>query len=363
MRDAPIEAAWGFAVSVGAQAARPFQPGPAEPSLGGGGGGPFGDVLAFIAIQQAEFYRALTAALDRFQSDPAAAWILIGLSLAYGVFHAAGPGHGKAVISAYVVAERQTALRAIGLSFAAAFVQATTAVVLVVLAAEVLRMTSTALTRTTEWIETASYALITMIGAVLVWSKAVRPLIAAFRGRPPMPATAAVGGGTAAIRHGGGPGGAGGADVAAHRHTALGGPHHHHHHHHHADGCGCGHQHGIDPAALGGTATAAAADWRRQALIALSVGIRPCSGAIIVLVFALAQGLVIAGVASAYAMALGTGTTVAALALLALGARGLAARLIERRATWALAALKGIEALAAFAVLALGLLLLAASLR
>lgn len=354
MRDAPIEAVRDLALTVVAQGARPFQPGPAEPSIGGGGGGgPFGDVLAFIATQQAQFYQALTAALDRFQSDPAAGWILIGLSLAYGVFHAAGPGHGKAVISAYVVAERQTALRAIGLSFAAAFVQATTAVVLVVLAAEVLRMTSMALTRTTELIETASYALITLIGAALVWSKAVRPLLIASRGQLAMPATAAAGGGTAAIGHGepGGPG------VAVHQESALADPHHHHH----ADGSGCGHHHGIDPAALGGTATAG--DWRRRALIALSVGARPCSGAIVVLVFALAQGLILAGVASAYAMALGTGTTVAVLALLALGARGLAARLIERRATWALAALKGIEVLAAIAVFLLGLLLLAAALR
>ena len=60
-------------------------------------------------------------------------------------------------------------------------------------------------------------------------------------------------------------------------------------------------------------------NWRKVMAVVFSVGIRPCTGAILVLVFALTQGLFWAGVAATFAMALGTGITVSVLATLALG--------------------------------------------
>jgi ABC-type nickel/cobalt efflux system permease component RcnA len=67
--------------------------------------------------------------------------------------------------------------------------------------------------------------------------------------------------------------------------------------------------------------------WRRALALAFAVGIRPCTGAILVLVFAIGQGLWWAGVFSTFAMALGTAMTVSALAALAVGSRELAKRL------------------------------------
>lgn len=100
-------------------------------------------------------------------------------------------------------------------------------------------------------------------------------------------------------------------------------------------------------------------NWRRAGSAILAVGLRPCSGALIVLVFALSQGFFMAGVASALAMGLGTGLTVAALACLAVAASGAATRLGSRMSSAGAAWLRyGIEALAAMAVLLLGVMLL-----
>lgn len=103
-------------------------------------------------------------------------------------------------------------------------------------------------------------------------------------------------------------------------------------------------------------------NWPKAISAILAVGLRPCSGAIFVLVFALAQGFFIAGIAAALAMGLGTGLTVAALASASLwvsqvtvSATGGTQRL------WGKIFLTGLQALASFAVLALGLLLLSAA--
>ena len=87
-------------------------------------------------------------------------------------------------------------------------------------------------------------------------------------------------------------------------------------------------------------------------------GLRPCSGAIIVLVFALAQGLFWAGVAATFVMGLGTAITVAGIATLAVAARSAAAQIAHSRSGYGMLALRGIEVGAAVVVLAFGSLLL-----
>jgi ABC-type nickel/cobalt efflux system permease component RcnA len=94
----------------------------------------------------------------------------------------------------------------------------------------------------------------------------------------------------------------------------------------------------------------------------LAVGIRPCSGAIIVLVFAISQGLFAVGVASTLVMAVGTGITVAVLATLAVSAHGFALRLAGTDSVVAWRVVRGLEILAALLVVALGLTLLGGAL-
>ena len=79
---------------------------------------PMGGVLGWIFAKQAEFYRQFSSLIRAAKADGTAAWSLFALSFLYGIFHAAGPGHGKAVISSYMVANEETWTRGVVLSFA-----------------------------------------------------------------------------------------------------------------------------------------------------------------------------------------------------------------------------------------------------
>ncbi len=261
--------------------------------------GPLAGFFKWIAAQQSAFYKSLTEAVKALKTNKEAGWLLVGLSFAYGVFHAAGPGHGKAVISSFVLANEQTVRRGIILSFAAALAQALTAIILIGVAAMALNMTSIAITQTTRWFELGSYFAVMSLGLWLIWVKLVRGLVTR-----------------------------GGAHTHAHDDDHHHHDHHHVHHHDHAENsssaevcASCGHVHAPDPAQLQGEMSLNKA-WS----VILAVGLRPCTGALIVLVFALSQGLVWAGILSTLAMALGTGLTVSVLASLAVGAKGAALR-------------------------------------
>ncbi|MFY3935699.1 nickel/cobalt transporter [Achromobacter xylosoxidans] len=340
-----------------AQGAHPF----GVPESGAGLAGGPGWLSAFfgqVSVWQTHFYRQLTAAVRAWQADGGAAWTLIGLSFAYGVFHALGPGHGKAVISSYVLANRQTARNGALLALLSSLVQALVAIAMVAALALVFNATAAVMNQATRWLELASYALVTLLGAWLVWIKAIRPLLRrrpapamAVAAAPTSVASAPVLKGAAALRA------IGVRASAPHGHAvAPAQPHDHDHDHVHAhhDDCGCGHAHVPPPDQVAGPLS-----WRRAWSAIFAVGLRPCSGALIVLVFALSQGFFLAGVASALAMGLGTGLTVAALACLAVAAGGAATTLGSRLSGVAAARLRyGVEALAALAVLALGVLLL-----
>ena len=314
-----------LALSADAEAAQsPFGIATPDSPSGAGFGGPLGPVFQWIALRQAEFYRSLTGTLTRIKADGTAAWLLVALSFAYGVFHAAGPGHGKAVISSYLVASGETVRRGVAISFVAAFAQAVTAVVFVSLAALVFRATALAMTTATEWLEIGSYAAIAVLGAWLVWSKSF----------------------------GGGHHHHGGAGDAAHD----GRDHHDHGHDDHHGQC---HDHAHRPTLSGRSGNPLLKAWSTI----LAIGIRPCSGAIIVLVFALSQGLFAIGVVSTFVMALGTGVTVAALATVAVSAKGLALRFAGAESRFAGGLLRTVEIGGGAVVLDVGLLLLGGALQ
>ncbi|WP_299482593.1 DUF1007 family protein [uncultured Roseibium sp.] len=292
-----------------------------------------------IAVKQKEFYQKLVASLRAFRSNPNAGWLLIGLSFAYGVFHAAGPGHGKAIITSYVVANDETLKKGILLSFASAFAQALTAIVLVGGLAVVFNLTSIAIQDTARWFEVGSYVLITGLGGWLLWQKAARPLVVSIASR--------LAGDRLALA---------GADAHSHHHHD-----HHHDHHHHIGPDGictsCGHAHAPTPDMVQGKITMA-----RAASIIFAVGLRPCTGALVVLVFALSQGMIAAGIASTLAMAVGTGITVSVLAGLAVGAKDLAVRLFGEGSPMSMRIHRSIEIIGATIVFLLGVTLLIATL-
>ena len=99
--------------------------------------------------------------------------------------------------------------------------------------------------------------------------------------------------------------------------------------------------------------------WKRGLSAIVAVGLRPCSGAILVLVFALAQGLFWAGVVATLVMGVGTAITVAIIAMIAVGARTWAKRFTDSRSGYGMLAMRGVEAGAALVIIAFGSLLLA----
>jgi ABC-type nickel/cobalt efflux system permease component RcnA len=276
----------------------------------------------------------MSATIRAAKSDGSAVWTLLFISFAYGIFHAAGPGHGKAVIASYLVANRETARRGIVLSFASALMQSLVAILIVGISAWVLNATAKTMCKAEGAIEIASYALIALFGLRLVWVKG-RTFIRALQAAQPVPAIA----GVPHDHHDHG-----------HHHDAHDHSHDHAHaHHDHVHDEHCGHSHGPAPSELAGPG-----GWGRGFGAILTVGIRPCSGAILVLVFALAQGLFWAGIAATLLMGLGTAITVAAIAVVAVSAKDIAGRLSAGRDGGGALFMRGIEFAAAGVVLLFG---------
>jgi ABC-type nickel/cobalt efflux system permease component RcnA len=307
------------------------RPAAAEPQVGG--------IVGWLLAKQSEFYREISSTIRAAKSDGSAVWTLLAISFAYGIFHAAGPGHGKAVISSYLVANQETARRGIVLSFASALMQSLVAVVIVAVCAWLLNATAKTMCGAERAIEIASYALIAAFGARLVWTKG-GGFMRALQARPPALAMAGTPhhhGHTHSHPH---------ADVAhdhEHDHSHGGHDHGHVHDEH------CGHSHGPTPSELAGPG-----GWRRGLGAIFAVGVRPCSGAILVLVFALAQGLFWAGIAATFVMGLGTAITVATIAVVAVSAKDLARRLSGGSEGGGALIMRGIEFGAAGLVLLFG---------
>jgi ABC-type nickel/cobalt efflux system permease component RcnA len=268
----------------------------------------FGGLFGWVLRTQQSLQRELAQGVKGLKSGNAmrGAVVLAALSFVYGVVHAVGPGHGKTIISSYVVANEETVRRGVIISFIAAGLQALTAIALVGVFVFVLNASGLQINAWSKQLEQVSYALIALVGLWLLTSQLIR-LYRRWRDAS-----------------------AGDHDSHGHDSHGHGHPHHddHAHHHDHGDGESCGHI--VDAKALAGPFS-----WRKIMAVVFSVGIRPCTGAILVLVFAVTQGLFWAGVAATFAMAFGTAITVAVLATLALGSRELALRLGGADSGWA----------------------------
>ncbi|MBV8663180.1 MAG: nickel/cobalt transporter [Hyphomicrobiales bacterium] len=316
---------------------RPFEVGGGE-----GGGGASGGLTGWLLAEQSQLTHLIAIQVKALHAGPAAAWALIGLGFVYGVFHAAGPGHGKAVIASYMMANDRALRRGIALAFLAALLQGAVAVALVGIAALVFNATSIEMNAAADWLALASYAGIIGIGAWLVWTKG-RALLEAVHGA--LAQRAAIGGGSLYAGAPWRPGLAatGGTTFSAYAPGEIAV----------IDPDQCGHLHAPDPRALG-----EGFSWRAAAATVAAAGFRPCSGAILVLVFSLAQGLFAAGVAATFAMSLGTAITTGALACAAVFAKKIAMRLAAGETSRLALVARSCEFVAALAVLAFGLGLL-----
>lgn len=297
---------------------------------------------AWILGWESTFYLKLTGAVRATKASAGALAGLVGISFAYGVFHAAGPGHGKAVITSYMVSNERALRRGLVIAALAAVLQGLVATVLVGVAALVFHATAGRMTAAAQTIEFLSYCGIVLLGSVLVWRKG-RGLVAVLRPQPAHallfaglePRAMAVGGSGGSGRFRADDGGT-----------------------FHQSDCDCGHLHMPDPTELEGVRF----DLKAAALAVVTAGLRPCSGAILVLVFALAQGVFAVGVAATFAMSIGTALTTAGLATVAVLAKDLALRLSGPGSARSRLFARLVEFGAAAAVLLFGLALLSASL-
>lgn len=240
-------------------------------------------VMMKSILWQREVNQQMSSLLKAVAADPTkAGGSLLIFSFLYGVLHALGPGHGKIVITTWLATHPSKLKSSIGLTLASSLLQGIVAIVLVVVVLTLLKLPARQLHLSSFWLEKGSYALVGVLGLLLCWRalKKLRLLV-----RKPVFKTFT--------------------------------PHHVHDAH-----CGCGHQHLPTQAQL-----QSGEDWRARLMIILSMGMRPCSGAIMVLLFSKVIGVFSWGVISALAMAAGTSLTITSLALLVHSFRQLAVKL------------------------------------
>lgn len=236
----------------------------------------------WAADAQRGFQNLMAGAIRGLKSgDPGALLALFGAAGAYGFVHALGPGHGKYLVGGVGLGTNVDAARLVGIAVASSLAQSLWAIILVyggffLISASAAQMTFLA----EDILAPASYLLIGAVGAVLVW-----------RGLRALPLRA--------------------------RATAHANAHHGHPHDHtHGDDCGCGHSHGPTPEEV-----AKLSSWRETLALIGSIAVRPCTGAIFLLVIAWQIGIPLAGAAAVIVMGLGTAALTTTVALSSIFAR------------------------------------------
>lgn len=261
-------------------------------------------VMMKSIIWQRELNQQMSGLLKAVAENPTkAGGSLLAFSFIYGVLHALGPGHGKIVITTWLATHPSKLKSSIALTLASSLLQGGVAIALVVVVLSLLQLPARQLHLSSFWLEKGSYALVGVLGLILCWRalKKLRVLLQKPKFKAFTP------------------------------------------HHIHNDHCGCGHQHLPTQAQL-----QSGDDWRARLMIVLSMGMRPCSGAIMVLLFSKVIGVFGWGILSALAMAAGTSLTISSLALLVHSFRQLAVKLsgdnapvLWRQVGWTTLALAG----------------------
>ncbi len=261
--------------------------------------------LGWIYSEQKAFHKVLVQNISSYadRAGISTGFAIVAGSFLYGVFHAAGPGHGKVILSTYLLSQPEKVTKSVTLAVVSSLVQGIVAIVLVYGLFYVFGLVSRDMKWAVAWSERLAFGLVIALGLVLVWRSMKG---AGFFRRPKL-------------------------DLHDHGHAH---DHEHSHHHHHSDDhphhrdehgvCStCGHAH--VPSA---EQVDKAADLRTALGIIFSIGMRPCTGAVLVLVFARFAGIPWAGVMAVVAMSMGTAITVTALAVLSVKMRDTAMNIL-----------------------------------
>ena len=253
------------------------------------------EVARMVQAAQRATQERLAGAIRALRAgEPGALVAFWGLCLGYGVLHAAGPGHGKLVIGGYGLARRVPVVRLAALALAASLAQALVAIAVVYAALAVLGLTRVeAEDAATRWVTPVGHAMIAGLGLWLLW----RGVKGQSRQR--------VAEATPQVKDG-------------HVHHVHHDHHDHDHHDHedHEHGPHCNHAHGptlAEVEALGG--------WRDAVALIVGIALRPCSGALFILIITFQLGIALAGVVGALVMGLGTALITVLAAVLSVWGR------------------------------------------
>ena len=231
------------------------------PGISGGLGEP--QVPGFFSQkvrQVIDLQRSMVLGLGRYMADikagggVGALWVGIWFAFVYGAVHAVGPGHGKMVVASFFVGREAKLWRGVAMGFQIAVTHVVAAVLLVWLVDISFRHFIGGSPAESLWIRMVSFGLIAAIGFLLL-SRAVRKAFTA-------------------IRHG------------LHHLHATGHDHHH--------------------------------DLGHQGLLAFVAGAVPCTGAILVMLFALANGMVGTGVILVTAISAGMAITMSGFGVISI---------------------------------------------
>ncbi|MBN6066372.1 zinc transporter permease subunit ZevB [Aggregatibacter actinomycetemcomitans] len=267
-----------------------------------------------VALWQREFNQLISGYLREIKQQPVyAGSLLIAVSFLYGVFHALGPGHGKFIIAGYLATHQTKLGRSMQITFFSSLTQGVVAISAVSIVVLLLQLSSAYFNLSQLWLERTAYALVILLGLNWCW-KSGKTLVKQHRQtKKKLQIKKIEGNSVNEMRVG---------SLIAQK-SAVGisgvfaGGHTEHH-----ENCGCGHQHVPNPEQLNQSTNI-----KESLLIILSIGMRPCSGAIFVLFLAYMLDLYAWGMIATLAMAFGTGITLSAFALLVRYARSTAVKM------------------------------------
>lgn len=245
-------------------------------------------LFVHIAQWQKAFNQLISENLHQIQAQShQAGFVLIGVSFLYGMLHALGPGHGKFIIASYLATQESRLKQSTTLSLSASLMQGVVAISATTLLVVILNLSSRYFKLGQLWLERGALLLLIALGLYWIWQgsrawrKAQKPKIKSLQLLAHQEKSA----------------------VKNHRTFTQ-------------STCSCGHQHLPNDNQL-----QQAQNWRTQLLVVLSIGMRPCSGAIFVLFLAYMLDLYLWGIIAVLAMSLGTGLTLAAFAAIVRYAR------------------------------------------
>ena len=237
-----------------------------------------------IMLQSIKWQRIVNEELSNLlyeakENHISSAIYLLILSVLYGVLHSIGPGHGKLIVSTFLATHPSKVNHSLILTIVSALMQAVVAILLVSTLLFLFNNSMRDVNGKAVQLISLSFLIMAILGAVII-VRALKKLYLNLRNKQK--------------EH----------------------EHHHHEHKHQTDGSCCGHKHFASADEINNATT-----WQAYAGIIISIGIRPCTGAIMALLFANAIGIYWLGVVSAFMMAIGTAITTSTIALLTISGK------------------------------------------